>query len=231
MLCWLFPDAYHPHRAQHQPKSTSIHQNQPKPKRSWHHRAQPSESSMSTSITLHYSVPTNREIGTSAEKTFEVRVSGRRFSHLNRQEFCQRSAYLQQKLKTAEARQSTLIDKIMRVCKDARHWPSPKEITYIWGQNMSIPRSIPRTCGNPLRQLFIDIQIHDKEPFSLPSTDKVPIEYMSDIVLGFVGLARSEGPRREFQQDGMYGDIFKFSCYRREKCRYHQHDDDHPPCS
>jgi len=84
----------------------------------------------------------------------------------------------------------------------------------------------------PLKRLIVDFQIHEPddlltEPFNeRPDRHyEVFIDFLQDVALEFRSLARSNQPRGRFLGDD---DLFKQRVSTRDKCRYHEHDDDHP---
>lgn len=86
------------------------------------------------------------------------------------------------------------------------------------------------TAGNPLHTICRDYYVHDCAPDEFLSAQKaeLPYEMVLDVALEFSRLAQQKGSRG---QHGYKDDIFQVACVTREKCHYHQHNDDHPKCS
>ena len=74
--------------------------------------------------------------------------------------------------------------------------------------------------GSPLRKLCRDYYVYEAERSILKRIQEgvVPFQFLQDLVLEFERL-RYDAVAEEGTE-----------CANREKCYYHQHDDEHPKC-
>jgi hypothetical protein len=84
----------------------------------------------------------------------------------------------------------------------------------------------------PLKRLLVDYQIHEPDDLMAGAfTERREREYeeiikfLQDVALGFQRLARTNQPRGSYLGDD---DLFEQRVSTRDKCRYHEHDEDHP---
>jgi hypothetical protein len=80
---------------------------------------------------------------------------------------------------------------------------------------------------HPLKRLFVDYQIHEapRDSLEFEEYERIPFDYLNDVVLKYWDLAEEDQKRR---RDGRDDEIFGVACSERGKCYYHQHDEDEP---
>ena len=121
---------------------------------------------------------------------------------------------LAEKLKDV-ATTNLVIDEIMWASEEHHELPCDADVTLAYTSTVA---------GNPLRNLCRDYYVYEAPPDELVDIHrgKFPSQFLQDVILELKRLATEKEP----------GDRRRMVRYvMREKCCYHQHDDEHPRCS
>jgi hypothetical protein len=104
-----------------------------------------------------------------------------------------------------------VMDEIIRLSDELLRVPCSKFVTLAY--TSTVVRS-------PLRKVCRDFYVHEAEDWVLEESDegKFPFEFLKDVLLEF---------RRMSNQNTLDAERRKIFCVDREKCYYHQHDDEH----
>ena len=108
-----------------------------------------------------------------------------------------------------------VMDEIVQKSEEWQRIPSEDEVALAYSSTVK---------GNPLRTICRDYYVHESSTAMLENfqEDTVPFQFVKDVLLEFEILEKNKAPH-----DGES----KVKCVNREKCHYHQHDDEHPKCS
>jgi hypothetical protein len=108
-----------------------------------------------------------------------------------------------------------VMDEIIHLSEEWRRIPCDDEVALAYRLT---------TTGNPLRSICRDYFVHEGTARLLETLEEgtLPFQFIKDVLLEFERLASSKAP---------YDKSNKVQCVNREKCHYHQHDDEHPKCA
>jgi len=81
-----------------------------------------------------------------------------------------------------------------------------------------------KVVGSPLRRICRDCYVHEASDWALEDADEdeFHFQFLIDVLMEF---------KRLVSQDTLDDERTKTDCLDREKCYYHQDDDEHPKCS
>lgn len=107
-----------------------------------------------------------------------------------------------------------VMDEIIVLSEKVREIPSSYSITLVYKST---------AAGSPLRKLCRDYYVHEAMDWMLEDSDEgeFHFEFLKDVLLEF---------RRMSSHDTYNDERRKIGCVNREKCYYHQHNDEHPKC-
>ena len=107
-----------------------------------------------------------------------------------------------------------VMDEIIRLSEEFQEIPNYPDVNKVYESTVA---------GSPLRRLCRDYYMCEVSPSELEDIHKgvFCFQFLQDVILEFHGLAFGDGP----DDQRTYA-----SCVDREKCYYHQHDDEHPRC-
>lgn len=107
-----------------------------------------------------------------------------------------------------------VMDEIIMLSEEVLDLPCSDSVTLAYNST---------AAGSPLRKLCRDYYVNEAERVDLERIHqgRFPFQFLQDVVLEFESLASGDG------RDGQHTYA---NCVDREKCYYHQHDDQHPRC-
>jgi len=107
-----------------------------------------------------------------------------------------------------------VMDEIIVLSEEVLDLPCSDSVTLAYDSTVA---------GSPLRKLCRDYYVNQAKRVRLEKIHqgRFPFQSLQDVVLEFERLATSDGP----DDQRTY-----VNCVDREKCYYHQHDDEHPRC-
>jgi hypothetical protein len=107
-----------------------------------------------------------------------------------------------------------VMDEIIRLSDELLRVPCSKFVTLAYTSTV---------VGSPLRKVCRDYYVHEVVDWVLEVSDEgeFPFEFLKDVLVEF---------RRISSHNTLDVERRKIFCVDREKCYYHQHDNEHPKC-
>jgi hypothetical protein len=107
-----------------------------------------------------------------------------------------------------------VMDEIIRVSEELGKIPNYPEVAQVYESTVA---------GSPLRRLCRDYYVYEAASSELEDIHEgtLPFQFLQDVILEFERHTNDQGPDKRRS---------KVQCVDREKCYYHQHDDEHPKC-
>lgn len=107
-----------------------------------------------------------------------------------------------------------IIDQIIRHSEVEKILPSWTAVTLAYESTVA---------GSPLPKLCRDYSVHEEKSSQLGRIQEgtAPFDFLKDVMLELHGFASHKGPLEQSR---------KVKCVKREKCYYHQHDEEHSKC-